>query len=414
MLRARTMQTARTSEQRLEIPPAVLRGHTRRVWLWALLVLVAGGAFAARTLLKTEAPVARYRTWNLERRTVTSVVEAAGQLDVPNRAEVPAPAGAPLVEIAVEVGAVVEAGQVLARLDARSASAALASAKATLDGATAQVAESAAALRSASDARRRAEGLAAKGLASDGDLVAVRAAEDRARAALAGARADRAKAAAAVATGDADVGLRTIRAPIAGIVLSAPRWQGVVASPEKGPLFVIGSPVDVLRLEVAVSEADISTIKPKQSALFTMPAFPGRELEAEVEAIRIEAVRRDGAVTFPVLLRAANPDRTLLPGMTATARIKVAEAKDVLVVREAALRFAPEGAPPAPPRSRVWRSRDGVELEPVPVVAGVSDGAFTEVRPAEGAELAPNAPIVIGLLPVDEGSGPGISLGGKK
>lgn len=415
MLR-RTMETARPTEaHRLVVPPAVARGGTRRLWLLAVAAVVGAGAvFGIRALVSRKEIGPRYRTWNVERRSVTSIVEAAGQLDVPNRVEVPAPAGAALIEIAVEIGATVEAGQVLARLDARSAKTSLASARATLAAASAHLAEAEAALRGAEDARRRVEGLAAKGLASDGDLASARASEDRAKAALAGARADKLKAAEAVAAGDTDVGLRTIRAPTGGIVLSAPRWQGIVASPEKGPLFVIGNPVDVLRLEVSVGEADIGAIRPKQKALFNVPAFPNREFEAEVEQIRIDAVKRDGAVTFPVLLRASNADRALMPGMTATARIRVAEAKDVLVVREAALRFAPEGAPPAPPRSRVWRSRDGMQLEPVSVVAGVSDGAFTEVRPADGADLGPGTPIALGLTPTDGEGGPGISLGGKK
>ena len=85
----------------------------------------------------------------------------------------------------------------------------------------------------------------------------------------------------------------------------------------------------------------------------------------------------------------------------------------MLTVREAALRFTPEGAPSAPPRSRVWRSADGRTLEPVSVVVGTSDGAHTEVR-ADAGELAAGTLVVVGVLSGDNAGVPGISLGGKK
>jgi HlyD family secretion protein len=416
MLRS-PLETAQTAEpHRLVVPAAVQRGRGRRIWITALAIAALGAAaFGVRAFTGGAAPGPRFRTWAVERRTVTSVIEAAGQLDVPVRVEVPAPIGAPLVEIAVEAGATVKEGQVLARLDPRSARTALSSARAALEAARAREAEALAQLRGAEDGRKRTEALVAKGLAGDGDLVAARAAEDRARAVLAATRAEGAKAGEAVRASDADLTLRTLRSPMDGIVLSAPRWQGFVAAPDKGPLFVIGSPIDVLRLEVAVGEADIGSIQPKQKATFTVPAFPTRELDAEVEQVRIEASKRDGAVTFPVLLRAPNSDKTLLPGMTATARIRVAEAASALVVRDAALRFTPEDAPPAAPRTRVWVSRDGVAIEPVAVTAGVSDGVYTEVRPAAGAALDVGSPVVVGLAPAsDSGGTAGISLGSKK
>lgn len=405
----------KAAPHKLVVPSALQRSGLRRAGfgLGALAALVAAG-LGVRAYLGDAPVVARYRTSAVERRSVQSVIEATGSLDVLTRVEVPAPVGAPLVEIAVSAGADVKAGEILARLDVRSAQSVLSSARAALDAARAREAEAQAQLRGAEDVRRRVEALVGKGFAGEGELATARAAQESARAALAAARADRAQAAEGVSAGDAELSQRTIRAPMDGIVLVAPRWQGAVVAPDKGPLFVLGSPIDVLRLEVSVGEADIAAIRLKQKARFTVPAFPLRELEAEVEQVRIEPSKRDGTVTFPVLLQAANPEKQLLPGMTATARIRVAEANNVLVVRDAALRFTVDGAPDAPPRSRVWVSRDGVELEAVNVVVGVSDGVYTEVMPSPPNALDVGTPVVVGLAPTEGNGGPGISLGSKK
>jgi hypothetical protein len=101
--------------------------------------------------------------------------------------------------------------------------------------------------------------------------------------------------------------------------------------------------------------------------------------------------------------------------MTAQVRIKVAQVDDVLAVREATLRFNPEGAPAAPARSRVWRIR-GTELEEVPVEAGLSDGALTEVRPSDPDGLAVDDPLAIGLSLSGEAEtgAPSLSLRGHR
>ncbi len=73
------------------------------------------------------------------------------------------------------------------------------------------------------------------------------------------------------------------------------------------------------------------------------------------------------------------------------------------------------GAPPAPARSRVWRVR-GTELEEIPVEAGLSDGAVTEVRPSDPESLHIDDQIAIGLSLGGEGdtAAPSLSLRGHR
>ena len=48
-------------------------------------------------------------------------------------------------------------------------------------------------------------------------------------------------------------------------------------------------------------------------------------------------------VTYTVVITAPNPEKLLLPGMTASLRILIDESADVLKVPNQALRFRPKG-----------------------------------------------------------------------
>ena len=101
--------------------------------------------------------------------------------------------------------------------------------------------------------------------------------------------------------------------------------------------------------------------------------------------------------------------------MSARVRIEVARSEKVLAVHEAALRFTPDGAEPAEPRTRLWKRLGPDQLEPVQVTAGLSDGTYTEVKPATADALHEKDIVAVGYTQVDVGSrGPAVTLGGKK
>lgn len=188
-------------------------------------------------------------------------------------------------------------------------------------------------------------------------------------------------------------------------------------TPERA-LFVLGDPLERVRVDVDVSEADIGLLQVGQAASFEVLTFPTRTFSARVERLAVEPRRDAGVVTYGVRLLADNPDRALLPGMSATVKIEVKRVSQVLAVRDAALRFMPPNSDEqAAPRSRVFvRSAPG-ELRALPVRAGLSDGMYTEITPEAGSGLAEGAQVAVGLLAA-AGSGnergqPGISLGGK-
>jgi HlyD family secretion protein len=405
---------ADTLEQSLVIPPEVRRGVRRRRWTTLAVVGVLAAGATAYAIVRNRPVPTQYRTTAVERRTIVRVVEATGHLDVKTRVELGAPEDGRLIELLVKSGDSVKANQPLARLDPRASSIALRGAQASVSAAGSRVAEAETALASATEARARTERLLQKELASAADLEAARSTESKARAALATARAERSATGASLKSAELTQSLTTLVSPVDGIVLQAPTTLGPAQGPDHRALFVVGSSLDTLRVDADVAESEVGLLKPGEVAHFTVPAYPGKSFEARVERIGIDAQRTNAAVRYPVELSAQNPGRELLPGMTATVTIEVNRVENALAVREAALRFHPEGAADAVPRRQVWLvAAHGLEL--VSVKPGLSDGAFTAIEPDPPARLPVGTSLALGVLTTDaqKSQGPGIKLGGR-
>ena len=411
-----TSQPAGRAEDQVKIPDLAKQSRLRRI-IVLLLLTAAGGVFAYFRWGTPEQLGERYRTVAVERRTIVRVVEATGHLDARARVEVSAPMSGHLALISVSAGDAVKQGGLLARMDDRATSLGVRSAGATLEASVWHVAEARTAYESASREKDNVQRLVARGLASQQELQAAETAVERARAVLKSADAEKSLAQDNVAAAKFGKNLGDIVSPIEGIVLQAPENVGVAVSPEQGALFVIAAPLSQMRIDAAVSEADIGDVKVQQQAVFEVQTFPGREFRAHVERIGLDPKRDGSVVTYPVRLLADNTDGALLPGMTAAVRIEVARVADALAVREAALRFAPEGADEAPSRSRLWLHTGLSSVEAAAVTAGLSDGVYTEIKPAQGAALDVGAQVAVGLLKgaaASGGSGPGLSLGKQK
>jgi len=405
-------QSAISRDFELFIPPEIRHGSKRRT----KLVVLAVSALVVFAVLSVafwpwRAHTPQFRNLPVERRTITSLVEATGHLDVVTRTEVSAPAPGALVEALVQPGALVSQGQALARLDERAAQIALQSARAAWRSAKSREAEAQAGLNAASDLRARTERLAARGYSSESELNAARFKEKEARATFGSARAEREVAASNLEASRLQAAMRTIASPVPGIVLDAPATLGAIVTPERAPLFVLGSSLDGLRIDASIAESDIGKLRVGEHASFAVPAYPEQSFQAQVERVGVDATRTGASGHYTVELRAPNPDHRLKPGMTATLHIEIAR-----VERALAVRFTPSDAAEAPPRSRIWLLGSHDQLQPIPVEVRISDGAFTEVRPKQPGALKPGDSVVVGqALPTAQAPhGPGISLGGGK
>jgi HlyD family secretion protein len=415
----RVQASSRPNDPRDELSlPEQMTSRRRNKRRWVLALLAVGGLLAAYFWFgRSSGEDNAYRVSPVERRDIRQTVEAFGSLDVPSRVYVPAPRPGQLNEIYVRRGQMVEAGQPLAKLDATGATAELNAAQTALAASAARVDRARAARASALEERARAARLLEKGLVSAGSVTAAKAKEAEATAELRAAEAQRDLEGQQVGGARLRRDETTLRAPVSGFVLSAAQDVGGMVGPQGEPLFVISPPLTQLLLTVPVSEADIGLVRKGQHAVFSVSAHAGRSFEGQIDEIESEPQRAGSAVSYRVRLQVKNPEGLLLPGMTANVTLEIAEAKGALAVREAALRFKPSDVAEDASRSRVWRLKPDGELEPVDVVVGLSDGAYTAVTPAAGAQLAVGDPVAVGLAggsAPKSTKGPGISLGSKQ
>jgi HlyD family secretion protein len=283
----------------------------------------------------------------------------------------------------------VEEGQLLAEIDPEQPLAAVDEASARVAAAEAGIQQAKATLEETRLTLAQAEAQAKEGLISQRDLNTARAAAERAKASLAGASADATLARASLKSARAKLGRTKIISPARGVVLSrqVEPGQTVTAGFETPILFKVAEDLTQMRLHVYVDEADVGRVREGQDATFTVDAFPGRTFPSKVLSLRNEPRTEQNVVSYEALLAVDNKELLLRPGMTATATIITEARKDVLLVPNAALRFAPPAppsgfgpptAPQGPEGPRVW-VLEGNEPVAVSVTPGPSDGRMTEI-----------------------------------
>jgi macrolide-specific efflux system membrane fusion protein len=296
------------------------------------------------------------------RRDLEAVARATGVVRPVTGAEVRVGSRASGVveRLRVRIGDPVRRGQLLAELESAElrarrdqAAAALASARASLAYATAELAR-----------RRR---LAAAEAASRADLELTERAVEVGAAAVAEARA-------ALALAEAQLGQARIVAPIDGVVSSVSTQEGeTVSAALSAPTFVTVVDLDRLEVWAYVDETDVGRIAVGQPARFTVDAFPERVFEGEVAAIYPRAEIRDNVVNYVAVVRFPAPeDRVLKPEMTAAVSIVLARRENALVVPRRAVRA--EGG-----RTVVRVPGEGGAAAVRPVVTGQRDEASCEI-----------------------------------
>jgi len=306
--------------------------RARNAWILGLAALaVVAGGIGWRTIRGGEKAPA-YRTDAVRRGDVRVLVSATGTLEAVVTVQVGSQVSGTIAALYADFNDEVRAGQVLAQLDPTFLKAQAAESEA---GKVRTEVELRKALRDSA----RVFSLVAADLVSQADLDAAQTAVDAARASLASTQAglDRART---------NLRYATISSPVDGVIVSrdVDVGQTVAASLSAPTLYTIAKDLTEMQLEAAVDEADIGQVRPGQIATFTVDAYPSRRFEGRVHQIRLAPQIVQNVVTYTVVILVPNPEKILLPGMTANVSILVEEALDVLKVPSAALRFRPAGS----------------------------------------------------------------------
>lgn len=341
---------------------------------------------------------------------LTVQVSATGTIEPTNLVEISSELSGTVATVEVDYNDTVEVGQVLARLDVTKLQATRDVQEAALIAAEARLEQAQVTLHETADNYTSAEELESRGVTSHLSFIAVRAAYERAAANVQIADADRALAQANLDLIEADLAKAVITSPIRGIILEREVDAGqIVASALSAPtLFTIAEDLASMELRVDIDEADIGLVATGNVATFTVDAYDDDVFPATISQIRFAPEETSGVVTYKAILTIDNTDLRLRPGMTASADITVRELSDVLLVPNAALRYAPPLTPeddgesgsgllglimPGPPSgavpdsgagASVWVLHDDAPVE-VPVEVGLSDGSWTQLT---GGELS--------------------------
>ena len=356
----------------------------RTIWTIAALFVVAGAVLGLTVFRGGKNGEVRYRKEAISRGDIEALVVTSGTLNPIEIVDVGAQVSGKVEKLYVDFNSQVTRGQVVAELDQeplkmridqneanyRSRLAALERAKVTLDTTEKRL--------------DRSRALFERELISIEEMDAAEANYLNAKSDLISAEASLAQAKSALDLSNVDLSYAVIRAPVDGVVISRKVnvGQTVQSSFQAPVLFQIATDLTKMKVECSVDESDIGKVKEGQQARFTVEAYPNETFHGIVQQVRFSPETVQNVVTYTTIVNLENPDKKLFPGMTATVSIIVGEAKDVLRVPNAALRFTPDLSPQEMEkmllemRDRMMAARQGQEGRP----AGGPSGASPQMK----------------------------------
>jgi len=336
---------------------------TKRIWVGLaplyLLLLAGCGNTEAKLPAKAEEapkPIA-VSLVTAEERSVPSTLDVTGTLMADAQTDIASEIEQRVVEILVERGQVVSAGQVVARMDAKDATNQLheaeaaeaqirerlgmvngqsfdalktpevQQARATMDRAEAdykrfaQLIEEGAVSRSEHDLRR-ADYLATK--------AQYETTVNQMRQLYQSLLAQKVR----VAMGRKAVEDTIIRAPFSGLI--AEKAVSVGRYTKKGDRIATIVRVDPLRIELTIPEGAVAAVRKGQKVSFTVQSYPGRQFEGTIAYVGPAVRAESRALVVEAIV--PNPNTLLQPGLFATARIELPSARPSVMVPAAAVK----------------------------------------------------------------------------
>ncbi|HEX4298353.1 MAG TPA: efflux RND transporter periplasmic adaptor subunit [Devosia sp.] len=284
----------------------------------------------------------------MARGDVEETVLATGSLQASTVTDVGAQVSGTIQTLPLKLGDTVKAGDLIAQIDStnqqndvKSAQAALASLQAQLDSKQTD-------LTTAQSGLDRANQLQQKNLLSAADQETAQSTLATAAAAIAVLKAQISQAQIAVDNANLALSRTKITAPVDGTIVAVLVTPGQsVNANQTTPTIVKIADLDTMVIKAQISEADVTKVKPGQSATFTILGDAGGKIPATLTSIEPapDAIdtsdtglsTTDNAIYYNGLFTVANPDHKLRIAMTAQVTIVTDSAKNVLTVPASAL-----------------------------------------------------------------------------
>jgi HlyD family secretion protein len=350
------------------------------------LLAVVGGAGGWYWHISSQ-PHVEYKTAKIRRGDLLATIGATGTIEPEEVVDIGAQVTGPINSFGkdadgepMDYRSPVKAGMLLATIDQTTykadrdtAAAQLDQARANLQKAQADTAQAEALLHQAEGNWTRAQKIGPSDALSQNDYDMYKANYESAKANVMVMQAEAKQAETGIVQAQAtldkaerNLQFCTIKSPVDGVIIDrrVNVGQTVVGSLTPASMFLIAKDLRKMQIWVAVNEADIGQIYPKQHVDFTCDAFPGKSFVGTVNKIRLNATMTQNVVTYTVEVNCENPDLQLYPYLTANVQFELQHDKDVLLVPNAALRWYPSDASEVAVDARSqWKPIDSDERE---------------------------------------------------
>lgn len=371
----------------------------KRKWLWVTFFLAIAILASIWTYWNVKnKPTVHYLTTSLTTGEVRQVVVATGTINPITTVQVGSYVSGVIQKLYCDYNTPVKAGQLCAQIDPKPFQMSVDEARANLAVAQGQLRKDQAAERLAHQTFTRDQKLYAQHITSQATLQADESAVLQSKAQIALDRATILQRKAALEAAQVNLDYTKIISPINGIVITrnVSVGQTVAASFQTPTLFLIAQDLSHMQVDTYVNEADMGKIKAGEKVFFTVPSYPGKRFSGTVSQVRISPIETQNIITYDVVVNFNNPNRELLPGMTATVGIVVRSQQKTLRVSPQALAYLPPGEkePNLGNHQGVLWIRKNNKLSPVIVTLGLQGSDFTAIK---STQLKPGDQVIIGM-----------------
>lgn len=323
--------------------------------------------------------------------SVEETVLANGVVEPARMVSVGAQVSGQLKVLHVDLGQSIKAGDLIAEVDSTPQQNALRIAEAALANVRAQRKARGVELAQAEKVYSRQKTLSGQKAASTADLETAQATLMSLEAQLESLEAQIAQATVEVENARANLGYTMVRAPMDGVVVAVVTKAGQTLNANQAvPTIVVLAQLDMMRVKVQISEADVGRVRPGQKVRFTIMGDTSAPTTGVLEQIEpapasISTESSTGSTTttqttnpavyYNGLFVTPNADGRLRPMMTAVVTIIAGQAENVPLVSWSALTERDESGRY---RIRVRSASGGVSERLVTI--GLTDRIKAEVR----------------------------------
>ena len=361
----------------------------KRFFILLGLLVAAGAAyyfFSSNNKQETT-----YLTESVTRGNVEKTVVASGSVESVNEVDVGAQASGKITKLYVKLGQEIKKGEMIADIDSTTQVNTLNTKKAALVSYQAQLKAKKTAYDVALSSYNRLSKLYTQKATSLDSLNTAKSTLDNAKAEMEAIEANIKQAEIEVNTAETNVGYTKITAPMDGTVVSVPVSEGqTVNANQTTPTIVTIADLSKMKIKPEISEGDITKVKAGQEVSFTIlsdnqtvyhsvidSVDPANTTTSDSSSTSSSTSSSSSSTTSAIYYYANvlidNPDRTLRIGMTTENNIKIANAKDVLLVSNMAIQKR-DG------KNFVNVLNDKNQPEPREVETGVQNDFHTEIK----------------------------------